>query len=429
MGTAAANRHAITQAGHPILAALCHRPGRTRKVFSAAITRVPFAGFLCLLLAGCALPGYRLSSTDYQRAGPPPQPVKYELTPITPAVLQQLNKAVIRADDPRGNPGLKWALANYHYRVGPQDVLDIIVWNHPELTLSQAQATTLNSLTGSVLLSPPASQGAGIVVSSEGTIFFPYAGVLKVADETVDQIRVQLTGALSTYIKNPQINVRVIGFHSKTFQLAGAVMKPGLYPITNVPLTVSEAITAAGGVVKSLPTTSAGTLSNLTSLSLADLSHVILIRNGQREVLNLRNYYRYGDQSQDRFIEPGDIIEVPDNSYNQVHLIGEVQTQGNYPMGDGNLNLAQALGEAGGINLVTSNPERIFVFRGGYERPQVYWLDARSPEAMLLATQFPLEPQDVVYVASTGLADWNRVISQILPTVQTLYETKVLVKQ
>ena len=48
---------------------------------------------------------------------------------------------------------------------------------------------------------------------------------------------------------------------------------------------------------------------------------------------------------------------------------------------------------------------------------------------MLLATDFELEPQDVVYVATAGISSWNRIVSQILPTVQTLYETKVLIRQ
>jgi len=377
------------------------------------------------VLAGCTVPGYRVNSADYHQTAPAPQPVQFDLTPVTPELLLKLNQAAANSDAPQSNPELQQALHDYRYRVGPQDVLNIIVWNHPELTLSQSQTSALNSLTSGLIVSAPASQGSGFVVNADGDIFFPYAGSLKVAGESVDQIRIQLSQALATYIKDPQIDVQVVGFHSQTYQLAGSVVKPGLYPLTNVPLTVSEAIASAGGVLHSLPTSS-NSLSDLMSLPLADLSHVILSRHDQREVLNLQDFYLHGDQTQDRLIRPGDIIQVPDNGFDQVHLIGEVQKQGNYPLSNGTLNLAQALGEAGGLNLTTSNPTRIFIFRGTYQKPTVFWLDARSPDAMLLATQFPLQAQDVVYVASTGLTDWNRVISQILPTVQTLYETKIL---
>jgi polysaccharide export outer membrane protein len=308
-------------------------------------------------------------------------------------------------------------------------VLNVVVWNHPELTLSQSQATPLGTLTGSFLISPPSNTGGGFEVDAAGNIFFPYAGTLKVAGETVDQIRLQLQKGLDEYSKNPQVSVSVVAFRSKTYQLAGAVEKPGLYALTNVPLTVSQAIVSAGSVIRSLPTSGSGNVTDLTSLPLADLSRVTVISGGKRDVLDLRRFYQYGDQSQDRLVHDGDIIEVPNNTDDYVHVIGEVARQGNYPLNNGRLNLAQALGNAGGVSLATSDPARIFIFRGSYEKPQVFWLDARSADAMLLATQFDLQPQDVVYVASTRLANWNRVIVQILPTVQTLYETKVLVRR
>ena len=79
-----------------------------------------------------------------------------------------------------------------------------------------------------------------------------------------------------------------------------------------------------------------------------------------------------------------------------------------------------------GFNETTVNPSRIYVIRGEYDKPKIYRLDASSPDALLLATQFPLKPKDVVYVASTDIARWNRIIQQILPTIQTLWQTKVL---
>ena len=59
----------------------------------------------------------------------------------------------------------------------------------------------------------------------------------------------------------------------------------------------------------------------------------------------------------------------------------------------------------------------------------MYRLDASSAEAMLLATHFQLEPRDVVYIAPTGLTNWNRVVSQILPTIQGIWQTFDLVQR
>ncbi|HET7306605.1 MAG TPA: polysaccharide biosynthesis/export family protein [Gammaproteobacteria bacterium] len=310
------------------------------------------------------------------------------------------------------NPALQQAVDNYTYKVGPQDILNIVIWDHPELTLPQGEYRSAES--------------TGFIVHSDGTIFYPYVGTMKVVGETTEQIRQELAKALKPYVKNPQVDVKVVGFNSKKFQLAGAVTKPGLYPITNIPLTVAQAVAQAGGVVRMAPT-GGGNNKNVIPRPLADLSHVVLVRDGRRIDLNLRAFYHYGDQSQNRLIQPGDIIEVPDNANEQIHLIGEVKDPGNYPMNHGDLNLAQLLGDAGGLSLTSANASRIFVFRGAYQQPSIFWLDASSPDAMLLATQFQLQPQDVVYVATAGVTSWNRIVTQILPTVQALYETKVLV--
>lgn len=413
----------------------CRRslPGRDQRPERAPARRFLYAfaaTFACCMLAGCSSLGYVFNQGPYKVAESP-EPARigqFEIEPITPQLLMKLNSIPNPAAAPRPNPALQQALKDYSYKIGPQDVLRIIVWNHPELTFPQFSFTNVTSELGgaySSLLAP--TQENGFVVASDGDIYFPFVGNIKVAGLTAGEIRGKLTQALATYIKNPQLDVSVVGFHSQWYQLAGAVMKPGLYPITNVPITVSQAVTGAGGAIRSIPSTVSP--ADAQSFALADLGHVIVIQDGKRSVLNLRDFYRYGNQRQDRLIRPGDIIEVPDNNFDQVHLIGEVQRPGNYAMSGGEMNLAQALGEAGGLNLNTANPARIFVFRGAYQKPEVFWLDARSPDTMLLATRFQLQPQDVVYAATSGLSAWNRVISQILPTVQTLYETKVLVNQ
>jgi polysaccharide export outer membrane protein len=359
------------------------------------------------LLAGCTLPG---RSYDHHLPPTPRSHAQYTIAAITPALLVRQANLRMPSQTASVNPSIEHALANYRYRVGVQDVLSVVVWDHPELTLPQGQYRS--------------AKETGFIVRSDGTIFYPYVGSVHVAGETTEQIRRQLAKALEPYVKNPQVDVKVVGFHSKKYQLAGAIFKPRLYPITNVPLTIAQAITSAGSILR---TQSNGNSKSSIPRSLADLSHVILIRNGKRVVLNLRAFYRHGDQSQNRLIQSGDIIEVPDNAAEQIHLIGEVHDPGNYPMDHGDINLAQALGDAGGISLTTADAGHIFVFRGGDRKPHVFWLDASSPDAMLLAAQFQLKPQDVVYVATADISAFNRIIQQILPTVQTAYETKVLV--
>lgn len=385
-----------------------------------------------LAMSACSLPGMSLKShptnQGNQHAG------KYTVQPITPALLRRQSEAQERKAAGLPNPELSKSVADYTYTVEPQDVLSVVVWGHPEFSPTGSSAQGLTGGGGSASTGTVAVQDAdqppgqsGFTVQADGNIFFPYVGDLEVAGLTTPEIRKKLTTALSKYLVNPQVSVSVTGFHSQTYQLAGSVEKPGLYSITNVPVTVSQAIQIAGGILQTVPNITVA--SKASAQPLADLAHVVYIHKGQRHILNLRAFFLRGDESQDRLLHPGDIVQVPDNSFDQVHLIGEVRQPGNYPLDNGQLNLAQAIGDAGGLDLVTANPSRIFVFRGAYDKPKIFWLDAGSPDAMLLATQFDLQPQDVVFVATAGISTWNRIITQILPTVQTLYETKVLLNK
>jgi polysaccharide export outer membrane protein len=383
---------------------------------------------MALTLAGCSLPGFSFNG--------PPKKVNhqekmqgYGIQPITPALLEKQASARQAADVGEHNPMLTQAIDDYTYTVQAQDVVAVTVWGHPEFTPGQSAFTGFAALKGgAVTISKEAPPGiGGFTVHADGNIYFPFVGKVHVAGLTTPQIRAKIAKSLKAYVSKPQISVHVIGFNSQTYQLSGAVTKPGLYPVTNVPLTVSQAIQSAGGILQTKPSVTVASRASATPL--ADLAQVIYIHDGRRQVLNLQSFFLHGDASQDRLVRPGDIIQVPDNSFDQVHLIGEVTTPGNYPLHYGQLNLAQALSAAGGLSLSTANPSRIFVFRGAYEKPKIFWLDAKNPVSMLLATQFELKPQDVVFVATAGISTWNRIIKQILPTVQTLYETKVLVNR
>ncbi len=374
------------------------------------------------LLASCSLPGLYFSGPVRRPGG---RVLPYVIRPVTPTLLarEAANRRKIAVGQP--NPALSREIHDYAYRVGPHDVLAIVVWGHPEFLASASAVTPALPASGRMPAAPPLTRTHDFTVHANGDLDFPYVGAVRVAGLPVGAIRTILVRKLSALLKDPQVSVQVVGFHSKTYELAGAVVHPGLYPVTNVPLTVSQAIARAGGVLQTgfgILGTNQGTVSR----SLADLGRVIFVNRGRREILDLRAFYRDGDLAQDRLVRSGDIIRVPSNSFDQVHIIGEVMHPGDYPMYGGHLNLAEALGDAGGLDLTTANPSRIFVFRGAYEKPKIYWLNARSPLTMLLANQFALEPQDVIYVATSPVSAWNRIVSQILPTVETLYETKVL---
>ncbi len=149
---------------------------------------------------------------------------------------------------------------------------------------------------------------------------------------------------------------------------------------------------------------------------------VTLTRGGKAQRLDLQALYDEGDLSQNWLLQDGDVLHVASREENKIFVLGEVRQPSSKLMAKGRMSLAEALGDSAGLDPLTSNGG-VYVFRGRYEAPHVYRLDASSADALLLAVQFQLEPHDVVYVSTYGLSAWNRIVTQILPTVQGLWQS------
>jgi polysaccharide export outer membrane protein len=183
-------------------------------------------------------------------------------------------------------------------------------------------------------------------------------------------------------------------------------------PITDVPMTLPEALNRAGGV---LPT--------------ADRSRIYVMRNGQAIRIDLPTLNAAHVDQNSILLQNGDIIRVAPRDENKVYLLGEVTQPLALPMRDGVMSLTDALGEAGGPSQITSNPSDIFVVRSlPNATPEVYHLDATSPQALAVAQKFPLQAKDVVFVDAGNLVRWNRFISLLFPSAQTV-QTVNAIKQ
>ncbi|MCK5829559.1 MAG: polysaccharide biosynthesis/export family protein [Methylococcales bacterium] len=284
------------------------------------------------------------------------------------------------------------------YLVGPRDVLTITVWDHPELTIPAGEFRSATS------------SGNGNIVGEDGNIFFPYAGVIKAAGRTVEEIRAELTRKLAKYIERVQLDVRVADYRSQRVFVVGEVKVPGVQLVKDIPLTVLEAINQAGGVTKE-----------------SDRRNITLTRDDKTYSINLLALYEGGDTSQNVLLQSGDVLNVPDREFNKVFVLGDTAGSGtgsarsrSVYMNKGRMTLTEAISEGGGADQEESDPARIFVFRNGLGKSEIFLLDAKSPDALLLADRFPLHPRDVVYINRAEGRRWNQIIQQVKPTVDLL---------
>lgn len=354
-------------------------------------------------LAGCAFaPGGHI---DYDTDSAPLTDV-VDIEPITFGLIQtqeevtpqltteQLNTLAERASSP--------ALAEYDYRIGIGDVLTIIVYEHPELTIP---AGAERSATDS-----------GNVVHSDGTIFYPYIGRVQAEGRTVREVRSEIESRLETYIASPQVDVKVASYNSQKVYVTGQVQAPGQYPITNVPMRILDAVSMAGG------------LNNA-----ANWHEVVLTRDGEEFELSIFDMLQNGALKQNLLLEDGDVLHIPDVGNQKVFVMGEVMQPASLPIANSRISLTDAIAQAGGIDERQANAAGIFVVRQAEKESSklatVYQLDARNATAFILGAQFMLEPTDVVYVTASPLGRWNRVISQLLPTVTSIYQTTNAVEE
>lgn len=285
-------------------------------------------------------------------------------------------------------------VTGYEYKLGIGDVLSVGVWDHPELTIPAAVQRT--------------AEFDGFRVQADGSLNFAYAPGIKAAGQTVNQVRAELVKRLSRVIEDPQVDVKVVGFKSQRTYITGEVNKPGVYAITETPLTLIDAVSQAGGLTDN-----------------ADWQQVSFTRGDVTKNIELNAFYASGDISQNRLLQHGDIIHISRNDKQNVFVLGDVKRAGTVQVTRYGLNLAQALSETGGLNETTANASGVFVLRKrDFERDgvlaDVYQLDAKSIAALVMAEQFELQPSDIVYVTSAPLARWNRVISLLLPSLSTV---------
>lgn len=349
------------------------------------------------LLFGCSAisPGMDMDEGKYESTVRHPdggaEGQTFQVIPITGALIERQAQHVAQPQTHDISAQMQQDLQNYVYRVGPHDILNVTVWDHPELTIPAGEFR--------------AAEQEGHLVNGDGTMYFPYIGLINVGGRTLEEIRVELTQKLAKYIEKAQLDVTVAAYRSQRVHVIGQVATPGFFPITDVPLSAVEAVSLAHGYT-----------------SLADPTNVTLVRNGVPHHLDLQALQDYGDLSQNWLLRNGDVLIVGDATQNKVFVMGEVRQQQVLPMVKAKMTLADAIGGALGIDQMFSNPGEIYVIRGTFDRPEIFKLDAKSADAMLLAVNFQLKPLDVVFVSTYALTKWNRVIAQIAPTVQILYQ-------
>lgn len=177
------------------------------------------------------------------------------------------------------------------YRVGPKDLLEIKVFEVPELNIERR-------------------------IDADGTIDLPLLGKVKVdgltSTEAADRLKAHLE---ATYVQRASVAVQVREFRSKPITVLGAVRQPGPLAYTG-DWTLLDALAAAGGVVD-------GTVGD----------KIYILRRAQNGLndqvfINVEDLVLRADPDANIPIYPNDLINVPSRASVTIYCLGEFRSPG-----------------------------------------------------------------------------------------------------
>lgn len=335
----------------------------------------------------------------------------YEVTQVTPEVISQQQELV--AGKYTYSPKAE-ADSTYRYRIGPGDIILANIY------VPKLQSTMGDSSAG-VLLNDNWQEYKELIVMEDGNVTFPYVGNIMLGGKSLSEAKVAVDSALSKYFKNPQSMLTVKTFKGRVVHITGRVTKPADLYLQNAPLRVLAAIEMTGG------------LKDDADLTNATITH----KDGTVQKVDLFALVNYGKADHNIILEDGDTLFIPANSGNKVFVMGEVNRPSMVYIKGGRMTALEAISSSNGANAMTTSYGRLYVIRGAVKdvqtadaegkavptvetkanplQTQIFHIDASNGPGIAMAANFPLQPNDVVYVSPVAITEWNRFITQLLP--------------
>ena len=429
-------------------------------------------GFMKYLLLVCVI--YILSGCDIayrSSAVREDDGVNVSIVPITLEIVLKANSSPY---EPQSLPGVFGVIEKYEQKVSdsyevtkkihePEQYFGAIetrlpVKSYPQpykigvgdvVMLSTPEAADIVEALNGLLASQNRRQG--YTVQDDGAVSIPDIGRVIIGGLTLSEAEDAIFRQLVEVGVSPSFSIEVTEFNSQRVSVSGAVVSPGIEPISMQPLYLDQALSRRGGV------------------AINDVAFVIirLYRNGSIYQISLAELYRQ-DTSLKILLKDGDAIVVETTKeYNNllglrqkarsqslldnrnkmwaradesridlarlqfgtipreyVYIIGEVGEQSRFTLPfENKAVLADALLESGGVLSLSGNPEQIYLFRETLDNKnstsiEALHLDATNAANFILATRLELRPKDVVFVGTQPVTNWNRVLNQIIPSLQ-----------
>ena len=258
----------------------------------------------------------------------------------------------------------------------------------------------------------PGARLTELQVDDQGYIYVPFAGRVRAAGQSPEDLRAAIARQLDQQTPDPQVYVSRTGGDGATVSVVGRVGAQGVYPIARPNRRLTAMIATAGGV--SIPTQTA----------------MVTVNRGQiTDRVWLNDLFDHPEL--DIAMRGGDRIFV-EQDQRSFSVLGVTGTQAQITFDRQEMTAIEALARVGGLDATRADPTGVFVFR---DEPAeiaravlgrqdivgdtriVYVLDLTAPNGMFNARDFQIRDGDTIYVTEAANVTWNRQISTLTGTL------------
>jgi polysaccharide export outer membrane protein len=296
--------------------------------------------------------------------------------------------ALVNAQSP-SMPSPPVAQPSERYRIGPGDVLDVRVYNRPQLSREAVR------------------------VEGNGMIRMPLIeGEIQAACKTEGELAKDISTRYARYYRNLPVDVYIKEYHAREVALIGAVNEQGRYQMQRR-IRLLELLTFAKG-----PSDKAGQTINIVRAPRADICATNDPAKSEGGFISYRlNDTLRGDETANPFVEPGDIVTVPEAD--QVYIVGNVYSPKSLPMREP-ITVSRAIAMAGGP-LRDSKTDKIRIRRQTGDGTQTEMFVNLNAIAQKKAEDVQLKPNDIVEVSeSTGKSIFRSLVGSVAPMAAQL---------
>ncbi len=270
----------------------------------------------------------------------------------------------------------------YYYTLGYGDVINISL-------------TDIDDIDGSYTISP------------DGSVTIPYVGQVVVQDKTKEEAQSFINNVLKDFYKEPETIVKIEAYNSSYVYITGSIARPQSILLSEQPLKLLDSLMRAGYVKDQRTYNKKALLRRGTNVYSIDLYQLL---NLNKTELNF-------------YLRKEDVLHIQESDIDQAFAFGEFSRPGPVSVYK-DLTLTELLATQQ-MNQGTAKQKAIYVLRENlnkYLHIDIFEIDIRNPAALVAANNFYILPNDIIFVPSTRLVEWNKVISLLTPT-ETLFKT------